>query len=339
MRKSIIFILVVVALALYASMFVVQEGQRGIVLRFGKVLRDSDNKPEIFNPGLHFKIPFIETVKTLDARIQTMENQADRFVTMEKKDLIVDSYIKWRISDFSRYYLATGGGDISQAEVLLKRKFSDRLRSEIGRLDVQGIVTDSRNRLMTDVRQALNTGTSGEAETSAADSAIASAAARVEKETHGAQPAVNPNSMAALGIEVVDVRIKQISLPAEVSDAIYQRMRAEREAVARRHRSQGQEQAEKLRAAADYEVTRTLAEAQRTALIIRGQADAETAQLYANAFGADPAFFTFIRSLRAYENSFSSGNDIMVLSPDSDFFRYMKSPDATSPAAPPAARH
>ena len=138
MRKPIIAVIIVVLVVLYASLFVVQEGQRGIVLRFGKVLRDDENKPQVYSPGLHFKIPFIETVKSLDARIQTMDNQADRFVTKEKKDLIVDSYIKWRISDFSRYYLATGGGDISQAEVLLKRKFSDRLRSEMGRLDVKG---------------------------------------------------------------------------------------------------------------------------------------------------------------------------------------------------------
>lgn len=159
MRKSFVVIVLVVLVALYASLFVVQEGQRGIVLRFGKVLRDSENKPLVYAPGLHFKIPFIETVKNLDARIQTMDNQADRFVTSEKKDLIVDSYLKWRISDFSRYYLATGGGDVSQAEVLLKRKFSDRLRSEIGRLDVKDIVTDSRGKLMSDVRDALNTGT------------------------------------------------------------------------------------------------------------------------------------------------------------------------------------
>lgn len=333
MRKPLMLIVVVILGMIYASLFVVQEGQRGIVLRFGKVLRDSDKKTWIYNPGLHIKIPFIETVKNLDARIQTMENQADRFVTMEKKDLIVDSYIKWRISDFSRYYLATGGGDISQAEVLLKRKFSDRLRSELGRLDVKGIVTDSRNRLMTDVREALNNGTSGddeETQATAADNAIASAAARVERETNGLQLAVNPNSMAALGIKVVDVRIKQINLPLEVSDAIYQRMRAEREAVARRHRSQGQEEAEKLRAAADYEVTRTLAEAECQALITRGEADAETAKLYADAFSWDPAFYAFIRSLRAYENSFNSNNDIMVLSPESDFFRFMKSPEDTT---------
>ncbi|MGP4123387.1 MAG: protease modulator HflC [Sodalis sp. (in: enterobacteria)] len=335
MRKPLMLIVVIVLVVLYASLFVVQEGQRGIVLRFGKVLRDGDNKPLIYNPGLHMKIPVIETLKNLDARIQTMENQADRFVTLEKKDLIVDSYIKWRISDFSRYYLATGGGDVSQAEVLLKRKFSDRLRSELGRLDVKGIVTDSRNRLMTDVREALNNGneTSGddeETQTTAADNAIVSAAARVERETNGLQPAVNLNSMAALGIEVVDVRIKQINLPTEVSDAIYQRMRAEREAVARRHRSQGQEEAEKLRAAADYEVTRTLAEAERQALITRGEADSETAKLYANAFGRDPAFYAFIRSLRAYENSFNSNNDVIVLSPESDFFRFMKSPEDTA---------
>ncbi|WP_249440389.1 protease modulator HflC, partial [Escherichia coli] len=155
MRKSVIAIIIIVLVVLYMSVFVVKEGERGITLRFGKVLRDDDNKPLVYEPGLHFKIPFIETVKMLDARIQTMDNQADRFVTKEKKDLIVDSYIKWRISDFSRYYLATGGGDISQAEVLLKRKFSDRLRSEIGRLDVKDIVTDSRGRLTLEVRDAL----------------------------------------------------------------------------------------------------------------------------------------------------------------------------------------
>lgn len=329
MRNSFIIIVAVVLVVLYTSLFVVQEGERGIVLRFGKVLRDSENKPLVYAPGLHFKIPFIETVKMLDARIQTMNNQADRFVTSEKKDLIIDSYIKWRISDFSRYYLATGGGDVSQAEVLLKRKFSDRLRSEIGRLDVRDIVTDSRGRLMADVRDALNTGTVGDGVTEA-DDAIASAAARVERETTGKQPQVNPNSMAALGIEVVDVRIKQINLPTEVYDAIFQRMRAEREAVARRHRSQGQEEAEKLRATADYEVTRTLAEAERQARITRGTGDAEAAKLFADAFSKDPDFYSFIRSLRAYETSFSSGNqDVMVLSPDSDFFRYMKSPEPT----------
>ncbi|MGV3345918.1 protease modulator HflC [Enterobacteriaceae bacterium LUAb1] len=330
MRKPLVIVLIIVLVVIYASLFVVQEGNRGIVLRFGKVLRDSENKPLVYTPGLHFKIPFMESVKTLDARIQTMDNQADRFVTKEKKDLIVDSYIKWRISDFSRYYLATGGGDISQAEVLLKRKFSDRLRSEIGRLDVKEIVTDSRGRLTTDVRDALNTGSAGhddDVSTPAADDAIASVAARVARETSSNEPAPNPNSMAALGILVVDVRIKQINLPTEVSDAIYNRMRAEREAVARSQRSQGQEEAEKLRAQADYQVTRTLAEAERQALITRGEGDAAAAKLFADTFSQDPDFYAFIRSLRAYDKSFDSHNqDVLVLSPDSDFFRYMKAP-------------
>lgn len=331
MRKSVIAIIIIVLVVLYTSIFVIKEGERGIKFQFSSVVRDGDKRPVIYEPGLHFKVPFIQSVKTLDARIQTMDNQADRFVTKEKKDLIVDSYIKWRISDFSRYFLATGGGDVSQAEVLLKRKFSDRLRSEIGRLDVRDIVTDSRGRLTSEVRDALNSGSAGtedEVTTPAADDAIAKAAERVQAETNGKVAVINPNSMAALGIEVVDVRIKQINLPTEVSEAIYNRMRAEREAVARRHRSQGQEEAEKLRATADYEVTKTLAEAERQGRILRGEGDAEAAKLFADAFSQDPDFYAFIRSLRAYESSFQSNQDVMVLSPDSDFFRYMKSPTA-----------
>lgn len=330
MRNSMIIIMILIFFMLCVSLFVVQEGQRGIILRFGKVLRDIENKPQVYLPGLHFKIPFIETVKSLDARIQTMDNQADRFVTKEKKDLIVDSYIKWRISDFSRYYLATGGDDVSQAEVLIKRKFSDRLRSEIGRLDVKDIVTDSRGRLTTDVRDALNAGSDDELETRAADDAIAIVAARIDRETNNQKPLMNSNSMASLGIQVVDVRIKQINLPTEVSDAIYNRMRAEREAVARSQRSQGQEEAEKLRAQADYQVNRTLAEAQRTALISRGEGDAKAAKLFADAFSQAPDFYTFIRSLRAYTNSFSNAQDILVLNPDNNFFRYMKAPSNTT---------
>lgn len=329
MRKPLLLISTLLIIILNASLFVVQEGQRGIVLRFGKVLRDRDSHPLVYTPGLHIKIPMIETVKTLDARLQTMDSQADRYVTKEKKDLIVDSYLKWRISNFSRYYLATGGGDFNQAIVLLRRKSSDRIRSAIGRLDVKEIVTDSRGKLTFDVRNALNTGTADDdaSTTTEVDNDIAFAVARVEKETHAKKAAINSNSMAALGIEVVDLQIKQINLPTEVSEAIYLRMRAEREAVARRHRSQGQEAAEKLRATADYEVTRTLATAERQARITRGEGDAESARLFAKAFSKDPEFYTFIRSLRAYEHSFNNNNDVMVLSPESNFFRFMKSPE------------
>ncbi|CEN32137.1 Modulator of FtsH protease HflC [Candidatus Westeberhardia cardiocondylae] len=336
MRNSLfIAIFVVLIMFLYSSCFIVCEGQCGMILRFGKVLRNKNNDPLIYNPGLHMRIPLLEKVKTLDIRIQTMENQADRFVTMEKKDLIIDSYIKWKISDFNRYYLATGGGDISQAEILLRRKFSDRLRSELGKLDVKGIVTDSRNKLMSDVRRLLNYGTIGNNN----EKKIAPISFNYKDVHHSFYKEENfgffhdisnsifyANSMAVLGIEVVDVRIKQINLPTEVSDAIYQRMRAEREAVARRHRSQGQEEAEKLRAVADYEVIRTLSEAEHQALVMRGEADAEIAKIYASSFNKDPNFYIFIRMLRAYENSFNdrSCNDMIILDLKSDFFRFMK---------------
>ncbi|QCI19075.1 protease modulator HflC [Buchnera aphidicola] len=301
MNKLLICLSSILLFFISSSLFIVKEGERGIVLQFGKVLRNSNQKTLVYEPGLHFKIPFLETVKMLDARIHTMDNQADRFVTKEKKDLIVDSYIKWRISDFSRYYLATGNGDIFQAEVLLKRKFSDRLRSQIGCLNVKEIVTDSRGRLTTDVLQSLNKGTVNLTNASK----------------------INVNSMNALGIEVVDVRIKQINLPTEVSEAIYNRMRAEREAVARSQRSQGQEKAEKLRAMADYKVSMILAEAQKEALILKGKGEAQVAKLFSDNFKGDSSFYLFIRSLHAYENSFKNKNNIMLISSDNKFFQYM----------------
>lgn len=322
MRKLLIPILVILLGIAFNAFFVVQEGTKGIVLRFSKVIRNTDNTPIIYEPGLHFKIPFIDRVKTLDARIQTMNNQADRFVTKEKKDLIVDSYLKWRIKDFSLYYLATGGGNSAQAETLLKAKFSDRLRSEIGRLDIKDIVTSSRSNLMSDVRNALNQGTANPDE-QVSDQQIANVIADVEKETNINFANINKNSMEALGIEVVDVRIKQINLPTEVSEAIYSRMRAEREAVARRHRSQGKQNAEVKRSDADYQSVKIIAEAESKARSTRGEGDAIVANLFAKTFSQDPDFYSFIRSLKAYEKSFK-GNNIMVLSPGSEFFRYMK---------------
>ncbi|WP_343154222.1 protease modulator HflC [Buchnera aphidicola] len=301
MNKVLICLSSIFLFFISSSLFIVKEGHRGIILQFGKVLKNNDQKTLIYEPGLHFKIPFLETVKMLDARIHTMDNQADRFVTKEKKDLIVDSYIKWRISDFSRYYLATGNGDVYQAEVLLKRKFSDRLRSEIGCLNVKEIVTDSRGRLTTDVLHSLNKGTVNLINSSE----------------------INVNSMNALGIEVVDVRIKQINLPTEVSEAIYNRMRAEREAVARSQRSQGQEKAEKLRAMADYKVSMILAEARKKALILKGQGEAEVAKLFAENLKKDFSFYLFMRSLHAYENSFKNKNNIILISSDNKFFQYM----------------
>ncbi|MGL5759424.1 protease modulator HflC [Plesiomonas sp.] len=295
MNKFVIPAVIVAVLIGSSSLFVVPEGERGIMLRFGKVKRDSQDVVQVYNPGLHLKAPFFDSVKMLDARVQTMDDQADRFVTAEKKDLIVDSYVKWKIQDFGRYYLSTGGGNMQQAEALLKRKISDRLRSEIGSRTIKDIVSGSRGELMDDARNSLNTG---------ADSA------------------------SDLGIEVVDVRVKQINLPAEVSNSIYQRMRAERNAVAREHRSQGREQAEILKADVDRRVTVMQAEAESKARSMRGEGDATAAKIYADAYSKDPEFYAFIRSLKAYENSFRGKQDMMVLKPDSDFFKYMKTPTA-----------
>lgn len=321
--RNIIFVFVL--FMLYMSFFSVQEIEKGIILRFGKVVRDREKKPILYNPGLHIKIPFIETVKKLDSRIQTLNVQTDRYLTKENKDLIVDSYLKWKINDFSRYYVATDGGNKYQAENLLKRKFSDCLRSEFGRLNVKSIITDSRVRLTVDVRKSLNQGIELNGSSRQQKEKDKNLIFPIDKKNKNSLSINRSSSISALGIEVIDVRIKRIELPEEVSEAIYQRMRAEREAVARQHRSQGQEKAVKIRAIADKTVTETLAESERIALKLKGEGDAMAIKLFADAFNKDPDFYIFIRSLRAYEKSFSKKSDnIIILSPDSDFFRYMK---------------
>lgn len=293
MRRFLTPIAILLALVIYSSLIVVQEGSRGIMLRFGKVQRDADNKVVVYEPGLHFKLPFIDSLKLLDARIKTLDGQPDRFVTVEKKDLLVDSYVKWRISDFGRFYTATGGGDYTQASNLLKRKVNARLRSETGSRTIKDIVSGTRGELMEGAKKALNSG---------------------------------PDSTAELGIEVIDVRIKQINMPDEVSSSIYQRMRAERDAVAREHRSQGKEKAAFIQADVDRKVTLITANANKKAQALRGEGDAAAAKLYANAFGTEPEFYSFVRSLKAYENSFAGSDNMMILKPDSEFFRFMQAP-------------
>ncbi|GAA0823720.1 protease modulator HflC [Colwellia sp. D2M02] len=288
MKNFSIAIVALVFILVVSSVFVIYEGQRGIVFEFNKIKRDSaTGEMMIFEPGLNFKIPFIQSVKKLDARIQTLDEAADRFVTAEKKDLIVDSFVKWRIVDFSTYYLRTSGS-IDNARALLKQKVNNGLRTEFGHRTIKEIVSGDRDAIMA---QALESAKS---------------------------------SREDLGIEVVDVRIKAINLPTEISNSIYDRMRAERTAVAKEHRSQGQEQAEIIRATIDAKVTIMLAEAQKNSFTTRGEGDALAAKIYSDAYNKDAEFYGFIRSLEAYEKSFSSKNDIMVVKPDSDFFRYLK---------------
>jgi len=280
---------IVLFLAFISSAFVVEEGQHGIVMQFSKVKRDAEGLPVAYPPGLHFKFPVIDSVRVMDTRIQTLDDKADRFVTSEKKDLIIDSYVKWQIDDLAVYYLATGGNKL-QAEALLKRKINNGLRNEIGSHTLIDIVSGKRGEVM--------------------ETALKRMARSSE-----------------LGIKVVDVRIKKINLPDEVSNSVYKQMRSEREAVAKEHRSQGQEKSEVIRANIDRKVSIMLATANKNALEVRGTGDAESAQIYADAYSQDAGFFAFLRSMQAYEKSFSSKDDVMVLSPDSEFFKFMNTKD------------
>jgi membrane protease subunit HflC len=265
MKNFSIAILSLLIILAVSSVFVIYEGQRGIVFQFSKIKRDADtDKMMVYEPGLHFKIPFIEKVRKLDARIQTLDEAADRFVTAEKKDLMVDSFVKWKIVDFSTYYLRTSGS-VDNARALLKQKVNNGLRTEFGNRTIKEIVSGDRSNIMSKALESAG------------------------------------SSREDLGIEVVDVRIKAINLPTEVSNSIYERMRAERSAVAKEHRSQGQEQAEIIRATIDAKVTVMLAEAQKNAFTIRGEGDAQAAKVYADAYTKDAEFYGFFRSLEAYE--------------------------------------
>ena len=284
--RNVVIIFIVLGLLLIASnsLYVIKETERGILLRFGEVVN-----PDI-KPGLHVKIPFVNSVRKFDGRILTVDSTPERFFTQEKKALIVDSYAKFKVSDTEKYYTATNGEE-SRAMALLAQRINNGLRNQVAVRTIQEVVSGERDELM----QALT-----------------------EEMTIVAQQ--------ELGVEVVDVRVKQIDLPPDVSESVYRRMNAEREKEAREHRSQGQELGEGIRAAADREVTVLRANAYRDSELIRGEGDATATATYASAFTQDPEFYSFTRSLRAYQDAFQGNGDIMLLQPDSEFFRYLKDP-------------
>jgi membrane protease subunit HflC len=319
MRKYLLPVAVIIVALTYMSVFQVQEGDRGIVVRFGRLLKDTNTENvKVYPPGLHFKIPMFERVHILDARIQTMDDQADRFVTAEKKDVIIDTYVKWKINNFGEYYLATGGGNRATAEGLLKRKVVDSLRAQIGSKQIKQIVSGPDATIVNPETNEI--------------------VAQIAPQDHieGQRDKIMSDvlveiqaSAKSLGIDVVDFRMKKINLPDEISESIYRRMRAERESVARRHRSQGREKADVIRAQSELEVAKILANANRESLVIRGNADAKAAEIYAKSYAQNPEFYRFIRSLKAYENSFNSKDDVLVVDPNSDFFQYMKESKVT----------
>lgn len=262
-----------------ASFFIVHEQQLALLLRLGEIT-DSDYKP-----GIHFKTPLIQNVRFFDKRIQTLDAQPERFLTVEKKFVVVDSFVKWRIADVAQYYRSTRG-DINTASRLLGERINAALRDEFGKRTIQEVISGERAEIMQELAR--------KADQDASD----------------------------LGIEIVDVRIKKIDFPTEISNRVYERMRTERERVARELRAEGAEAAERIRADADRQKVEISAEAYREAEQIKGEGDGEAARIYAEAFEQDPEFYAFWRSLNAYKEVFGQGGSMMVLDPSSEFFRY-----------------
>jgi membrane protease subunit HflC len=260
--------------------FTVSETEKAIKFRLGEIVKFD------YRPGLHFKLPFINNVKKFDSRIQTMVSKPEGILTAEKKNVLVDSFVKWRIGDVTTFYTVVAG-DIDRANLFLDPIITNAFRSEFGKRNIKQLVSTDRGA----VREILIKNTKSDA--------------------------------AEKGMEIIDIQIMRIDLPPEVSTSVFRRMEAERERVAREFRSQGAEAAEKIRADADRQRVVTLANAFKDAERLRGEGDAKSAEIYAKAYGADPEFFTFYRSMNAYKKTFSKSNTL-VLDPDSDFFRYFK---------------
>lgn len=281
-------IAILVLLLLISSLFTVTQGQQGIILRLGRLVTDgSEGKVKVLSPGLHMKTPLIEKVRIFDTRIQTMDIKSTRIVTKEKKDVMVDYYVKWQIADLSQYFKATGGNEF-KAETLLEQQLNTLLRAQFGKRTISDAVSGGRD----DVMELLRTA--------------------AEKQA------------AQLGIKVVDVRIKGIELPANTSNAIYQRMRADMQKIANRHRADGHSAAESIQAKADSDVTVLLATSKSHAQSVRAIGQAQAAAIYAKAYTQNKDFFALYRSLLAYEQSFDNKRDLLVLDQSSAFFDYFK---------------
>jgi membrane protease subunit HflC len=278
-----VLLLAIVVLA-SLTLFTVDQRQNAIVFRLGEAVT------VIKQPGLYFKVPLLDNVRFFDTRILTMDSEEpERFITSEKKNVLVDSFVKFRIVDVVQYYISVGG-DEARAKIRLSQTVNDSLRAEFGKRTIHEVVSGERDRIMELMRE------------------------RVDSDAR------------KIGVEVLDVRLKRVDLPLEVSDAVYRRMEAERKRVANELRSLGFAEAEKIRADAERQREIIIAEAYRDAQRIKGDGDARSASVYASAFQQNPEFFSFYRSMEAYRQSFKNRGDVMVLDPSSDFFKYLKGP-------------
>ena len=286
MKAGLNFVAVIVAVVfavLAASIFTVDQRQFAIVFQLGEV------REVIAKPGLYFKLPLIQNVRYFDNRILTLDStEPERFITSEKKNVLVDSFVKWKIVDPKLYYISVDGVE-ARAKTRLSQTVNAGLREEFGKRTVHDVVSGERDKIMEQMR---------------------------EKADFDARK---------IGVEIVDVRVKRVDLPTEVSESVYRRMEAERKRVANELRSEGSAEAEKIRADADKQREVIVAKAYRDAQIIKGEGDAKAAAIYADAFNQNPEFYAFYRSLEAYRGSFKSKSDVIVVEPNSDFFKYMKS--------------
>ena len=275
------FVLVLLGLLGMNSLYVVTELERAILLEFGRVVNDD------IKPGLHVKLPIINEVRKFDGRVRTTDAPSERFLTLEKKAVIVDSFAKYKVANVQTYYTATSG-DERRAEELLKERINNGLRNEISKRSLHEVVSGERDELMYILTERLN---------------------KVAQEE--------------LGVSVIDVRVKRIDLPPEVSQSVYNRMNTERDIEAREHRAKGQELAVGIRADADKQREVLLAEAYSKAEEVRGEGDALAARIYAAAYNQDKEFYEFTRSMTAYQRTFSNKGDILLIQPDSEFFKYL----------------
>ncbi|MDA7955796.1 MAG: protease modulator HflC [Gammaproteobacteria bacterium] len=287
--KSILFLALAAigGALLWSSVFFVDEREKAIVFKFGEIVKSD------IAPGLHFKVPFINNVQYFDSRVQTMDADPELYLTGEKKNLVVDSFVKWRIRDVHQYYTRLQGRQ-ANARSRLSQRVNDSLRKEFGQRSVQEVISGDRTEIMDLVRLAMD------------------------------------EDAASLGIEIIDVRLKRVDLDPAISERVYDRMNAERERVAKELRAQGEEEAEKIRAEADRRRQIMLANAERDGQRLRGEGDASATEIYARAYRRDREFYNLYRSLNAYKQAFNSPDNLMVIDPTSDFFRYFKQSQAGS---------
>jgi membrane protease subunit HflC len=288
MNKLGVFLigLLVVLVVLSASMFTVDQRQNALVFQLGEVVSVKTK------PGLYFKLPLVQNVRYFDTRILTLDAaDPERFITSEKKNVLVDSFIKWRVIDSKQFYVSVGGDEM-RAQIRLNQTVNDGLRAEFGKRTVNEVVSGRREEIMSIIR------------------------AKADQDAR------------KIGVQVVDVRIKRVDLPETVSENVYRRMEAERKQVANELRSTGAAEAEKIKADADKQKDVIVAEAYRDAQRVKGEGDAKASAVYAGAYGKNAEFYAFYRSMQAYRESFKSKSDVMVLDPSADFFKYMKNPRA-----------